>query len=301
MNLLASWLLCCSWWRNAGFEWSLKHGNKLWHNTIVRSVSLVSPPYLSLYVFAFFASTSSSSWSTTTWGQWPGKSVPLLVLIVELQMCFFLCPNSTFIFPGKIEPVADQRSENESYREQIYTLTMWFSTTNELCNQYLLQNDKLKQHRCIFPVKHSAQSASGHGCGLVSKCMHVFISPRCNSFISLLEYAAYVPPPPSSIVYYNNTVKGTGGGRLQMRYQSHQINQMGRISGEEGVWCKFPSVWKRCLPHLTRLIMKLSVTSINSPGLVSSHPPQRFCVRRVDDTAVTPWQKVGVVSTHWSH
>lgn len=216
-------------------------------------------------------------------------------------MCFFLCPNSTFIFPGKIEPVADQRSENESYMEQIYTLTMWFSTTNELCNQYLLQNDKLKQHRCLFPVKHSAQSASGHGCGLVSKCMHVFISPRCNSYISLLEYAAYVFSPPSSIVYYNNTVKGTGGGRLQMRYQSHQINQMGRISGEEGVWCKFPSVWKRCLPHLTRLIMKLSVTSINSPRLVSSHPPQRFCVRRVDDTAVTPWQKVGVVSTHWSH
>lgn len=214
----------------------------------------------------------------------------------------FLCRNSTFIFPGKIDPVADQRSENESYMEQIYTLTMWFSTTNELCNQYLLQNDKLKQHRCLFPVKQSAQSASVHGCGLVSKCMHVFISPRCNSYISLLEYAAYVfSPPPSSIVYYNNTVKGTGGGRLQMRYQSHQINQMGRISGEEGVWCKFPSVWKRCLPHLTRLIMKLSVTSINSPRLVSSHPPQRFCVRRVDDTAVTPWQKVGVVSTHWSH
>lgn len=156
------------------------------------------------------------SWSTTTWGQWPGKSVPLLVLIVELQMCFFLCCNSTFIFPGKIEPVADQRSENESYREQIYTLTMWFSTTNELCNQYLLQNDKLKQHRCIFPVKHSAQSASGHGCGLVSKCMHVFISPRCNSYISLLEYAAYVffpPPPPSYIIITRWRALGEAGCR----------------------------------------------------------------------------------------
>lgn len=128
----------------------------------------------------------------------------------------FLCRNSTFIFPGKIDPVADQRSENESYMEQIYTLTMWFSTTNELCNQYLLQNDKLKQHRCLFPVKQSAQSASVHGCGLVSKCMHVFISPRCNSYISLLEYAAYVfspPPPPSYIIITRWRALGEAGCR----------------------------------------------------------------------------------------
>lgn len=37
------------------------------------------------------------------------------------------------------------------------------------------------------------------------------------------------------------------------------------------VWCKFPSVWKHCLPHLTQLIMKLSLMSINSPTLVSPH------------------------------
>lgn len=71
-------------------------------------------------------------------------------------------------------------------------------------------------------------------------CMCLSVHAVIHTFPSLNTQHMFFPP--SSIVYYNNTVKGTGGGRLQMRYQSHQINQMGRIIGEEGVWCKFPSV-----------------------------------------------------------
>lgn len=87
---------------------------------------------------------------------------------------------------------------------------------------------------------------------------------------SLLEFEACVFFP-SFFPYFILTWWRAPGRQAADEIPKPLDKSHGQDQWRGRVWCKFPSVWKHCLPHLTQLIRKLSLTSINSPTLVSSH------------------------------
>lgn len=93
---------------------------------------------------------------------------------------------------------------------------------------------------------------------------------------SLLEYKAYVFFSP--LFFYITLTQWRAPGRQAADELPKPLDKSGGLNQWRGrVWCKFLSVWKHCLPHLTQLIMKLSLMSINGRTLVSS---QRLSVLR---------------------
>lgn len=65
--------------------------------------------FLSLSLFSFFISSiTSCSCSTITWGSWPGKTMPLNVLVAQWHTCF-LCVVIKLLSGGRLASIVETR------------------------------------------------------------------------------------------------------------------------------------------------------------------------------------------------